>query len=73
VFLVARLPVSLGGIGFLELSFVSLAGMLGMGWTDAFAIVGLATVLYVVALVPGALLYLIPAPAMRPAPRERLP
>jgi uncharacterized membrane protein YbhN (UPF0104 family) len=73
VFLVARLPVSLGGIGFLELSFVSLAGLLGMGWTDAFAIAGLATTLYLVALLPGALLYVIPATAIRPAPRERLP
>jgi hypothetical protein len=73
VFLVARLPVSLGGIGFLELSFVSLSGFLGMGWTDAFAIAGLATTLYLVALLPGALLYLIPAAAIRPAPRERLP
>jgi uncharacterized membrane protein YbhN (UPF0104 family) len=74
VFLVARLPVSLGGLGFLELSFVSLAGLLGMGWTDAFAIAGLATALYLVALTPGAALYLIPAAApVRPAPRERLP
>ena len=73
VFLVARLPISLGGLGFLELSFVSLAGLLGMGWTDAFAIAGLATTLYVVALLPGALLYLIPAAAPRPTPRERLP
>jgi uncharacterized membrane protein YbhN (UPF0104 family) len=73
VFLVARLPVSLGGLGFLELSFVSLAGLLGMGWTDAFAIAGLATTLYLVALLPGALLYLIPAAPIRSAPRERLP
>jgi uncharacterized membrane protein YbhN (UPF0104 family) len=73
VYLVARLPVSIGGLGFLELSFVSLAGMLGVGWTDAFAIAGLATALYLTALIPGALIYLIPAPAVRPAPRERLP
>ena len=74
VFLVARLPVSLGGLGFLELSFVSLAGLLGVSWTDAFAIAGLATALYLVALIPGAVLYLIPAAApVRPAPRERLP
>jgi hypothetical protein len=73
VYLVARLPVSVGGLGFVELSFVSLAGLLGMGWTDAFAIAGLATALYLVALIPGAVLYLIPAPAIRPAPRERLP
>ena len=73
VYLVARLPVSIGGLGFLELTFVSLAGLLGMGWTDAFAIAGLATVLYMTALIPGALLYLIPAAAIRPAPRARLP
>jgi len=74
VYLVARLPVSLGGLGFLELSYVSLAGLLGVGWTDAFAITGLATALYMVALIPGAILYLIPAPApLRPTPRERVP
>jgi hypothetical protein len=73
VYLVARLPVSIGGLGFLELSFVSLAGLLGMGWTDAFAIAGLATALYLTALIPGALIYLIPAAAIRPAPRARLP
>jgi glycosyltransferase 2 family protein len=74
VFLVARLPVSLGGLGFLELSFVSLAGLLGVSWTDAFAIAGLATALYLVALAPGVVLYLIPAATpVRRAPRERLP
>ena len=74
VYLVARLPVSLGGLGFLELSFVTLAGFLGVSLTDAFAIAGLATALYLVALVPGAVLYLIPATApVRPAPRARLP
>ena len=75
VYLVARLPVSLGGLGFLELSFVSLAGLLGVSWTDAFAIAGLATALYLVALAPGAVA--VPrsraGPAGRPAPRERLP
>jgi hypothetical protein len=73
VYLVARLPVSVGGLGFLELSFVSLAGLLGMAWTDAFAIAGLATALYLVALAPGAVVYLIPAAAIGPAQRERLP
>ncbi|MGH7319881.1 MAG: lysylphosphatidylglycerol synthase transmembrane domain-containing protein [Candidatus Rokuibacteriota bacterium] len=74
VFLLARLPVSLGGLGFVELSFVSLAGLLGVGWTDAFSIAGLATALYLVALVPGAILYLWPAPDPLPAPpHERLP
>ena len=69
VYLVARLPVSLGGLGVLELSFVSLAGLLGLGWTDAFSIAALATALYLVALAPGALLYLLPAAA----PRARMP
>lgn len=74
VFLVARLPVSLGGLGFLELSFVSLAGLLGVGWTDAFLIASLSTALYLVALAPGAVLYLFPAAAPLPArPRARLP
>jgi hypothetical protein len=53
---------------------VSLAGLLGVGWTDAFAIAGLATALYLLALVPGAVVYLIPAPTpIRPTTRERLP
>ncbi len=74
VFLLARLPVSLGGLGFVELSFVSLSGLLGLGWTDAFSIVGLATTLYLVALVPGALAYLVPVIApVRARSRERLP
>jgi uncharacterized membrane protein YbhN (UPF0104 family) len=73
VFLVARLPVSLGGLGFLELSFVSLAGLLGLGWTDAFLIAGLSTVLYIVALAPGAVLYLFPDVAPQGARRVRLP
>src|SRR5262249_44274171 len=68
VYLVARLPVSLGGLGILELSFVSLAGLLGLGWTDAFSIAGLATALYLVALVPGLLLYLLPATTPTAAP-----
>ncbi len=74
VYLVARLPVSLGGLGFLELSFVSLASLLGVGWTDAFSIVGLSTVLYLIALLPGAVAYLFPGGLPVPArPRERLP
>jgi hypothetical protein len=75
VYLVARLPVSLGGLGFLELSFVSLAGLLGLSWTDAFAIAGLATALYLVALIPGALLYLFPAavPMAAAPPRVGVP
>ena len=74
VYLVARLPVSLGGLGFVELSFVSLTGLLGLGWTDAFSIAALATALYLFALTPGALLCLFPVPGPVAArPRERLP
>ena len=73
VFLLARLPVSLGGLGFLEASFVSLAGLLGMEWTDAFLIAGLSTALYLVALAPGAVLYLFPASPVSVGTRERLP
>lgn len=74
VYLVARLPVSLGGLGVLELSFVSLAGLLGLGWTEAFLIAGLSTALYLLALAPGAVLYLFPAALPLGArPRERLP
>jgi len=74
VYMVARLPVSVGGLGFLELSFVSVGGFLGMRAADAFSIAGLATALYIVALIPGTVLYLLPAgPAVRPAARERMP
>ena len=74
VYLVARLPVSLGGLGVLELSFVSLTGLLGLGWTEAFGIAFLSTALYLLALTPGAVLYLFPAALPLGArPRERLP
>ena len=69
VYLVARLPVSLGGLGFLELSFVSLAGLLGVGWTDAFAITGLATALYLVALDARRRALPDPGPGRRSGPR----
>jgi acetyltransferase-like isoleucine patch superfamily enzyme len=65
VFLVARLPVSLGGLGVLELSFVYLGGLLGLGRTQAFSIAVLAEALVLVSLVPGAVAYLFPA---RPVP-----
>jgi uncharacterized membrane protein YbhN (UPF0104 family) len=63
VFLVARLPVSLGGLGVLEASFVYLAGLLGLGVTDAFSIALLAEALVLVALLPGAAVYLFPSAA----------
>jgi hypothetical protein len=71
VFLVARLPVSLGGLGVLELSFVYLATLLGVGRTDAFSIAVLSEALVLVSLFPGAVAYLFPATA--PVPQERLP
>jgi len=72
VFLVARLPVSLGGIGVLEVSFVYLAGLLGLGRTEAFSIAVLSEALLFVALIPGALVYLFPAGTAL-APEERVP
>lgn len=74
VFLVARLPVSLGGLGVLELSFVYLATMLGLGRTEAFSIAVLAEGLMILCLAPGAIAYLFPtAVSLAPAARERLP
>jgi uncharacterized membrane protein YbhN (UPF0104 family) len=60
VFLVARLPVSLGGLGVLELSFVYLAALLGLGRTEAFSIAVVAEALVLVSLLPGAVAYLFP-------------
>jgi uncharacterized membrane protein YbhN (UPF0104 family) len=71
VFLIARLPVSLGGIGVLDWSFVSLAALLGVGRTEAFSITLMAQALVLVSLLPGAIAYLFPAPA--PVAAERLP
>jgi len=78
VFLVARLPVSLGGIGVLETSFVYLAALLGLGPTEALSIALLAEAVVLVSLSPGALVYVLPS-AGHPRsgwaarPRERLP
>jgi hypothetical protein len=59
VFLVARLPISLGGMGVLEGSFVVLAGLLGIAADDAFSIVILCRIAELIALVPGAVAYLL--------------
>jgi hypothetical protein len=67
VFMVARLPVSLGGLGVLELSFVYLATLLGLGRTEAFSIAVLAEGLVILCLVPGAIAYLFPAAFPVPA------
>jgi hypothetical protein len=61
VYLVARLPVSLGGLGVVEGSFVYLAGLFGLGATEAFSVAVLVEVLLLAALAPGALAYLLPA------------
>jgi uncharacterized membrane protein YbhN (UPF0104 family) len=71
VFLVARLPVSLGGIGVLELSFVYLAALLGLGRTEAFSIALVAEALVLISLLPGAVAYLLPPPA--PVAAGRVP
>jgi uncharacterized membrane protein YbhN (UPF0104 family) len=74
VFLVARLPVSLGGIGVLEASFVYLATLLGLGRTEALSIALLGEAAVLVSLSPGAVAYLAPTGTPVPAkPRERLP
>jgi len=61
VFLVARLPVSLGGIGVVESAFVYLASRLGVLPADAFAVALLAEAALVVSLLPGAVAYFLPA------------
>jgi uncharacterized membrane protein YbhN (UPF0104 family) len=61
VFLVARLPVSVGGLGVLELSFVYLATLLGMGRTQAFSIAMVAEAMVLLSLLPGAVAYLFPS------------
>jgi len=74
VFLVARLPVSLGGLGVLELSFVYLATLLGLGRTEAFSIAVVAEGLVILCLTPGAVAYFFPVSVRVPAAaRERLP
>jgi hypothetical protein len=71
VFMVARLPVSIGGLGVLELSFVYLATLLGLGRTEAFSIALLAEGLVILSLAPAALAYWFPAPP--PVARPRAP
>ena len=63
VFLIARIPISLGGIGVVESSFVILAGRIGLGATEAFSLALLAEMLLLISLLPGAVLALQPAPA----------
>ena len=52
----------------LELSFVYLAVLLGMGRTDAFSIALVAEAMVLLSLLPGALAYLFPSPAGRGSP-----
>ena len=57
-FLVARLPISLGGVGIQEGAFVGLALVLGFQRDPALAIALLSQITLVVALIPGAFAYL---------------
>ena len=57
-FLVARLPISLGGIGIQEGAFVGLALVLGFQRDRALAIALLSQITLIVALIPGAIAYL---------------
>ncbi len=52
--MVARLPVSLGGFGVQEASFVYLAGLLGMGRSDAVATMLVVDAVLVLTLLPAA-------------------
>jgi uncharacterized membrane protein YbhN (UPF0104 family) len=51
---VARLPISLGGFGVQEVSFVYLAGLLGMPATDALATMLVADAVLLLTLLPAA-------------------
>jgi uncharacterized membrane protein YbhN (UPF0104 family) len=52
--MVARLPVSLGGFGVQEASFVYLAGLLGLGRSDAVATMFIVDAVLVLTLLPAA-------------------
>jgi hypothetical protein len=51
---IARLPISIGGLGVQQLSFVYLAGLLGVAPTDALATMLVADAVLVIALLPSA-------------------
>ena len=51
---VARLPISLGGFGVQEASFVYLAGLLGVGASDALATMLVADAVLLITLLPAA-------------------
>jgi uncharacterized membrane protein YbhN (UPF0104 family) len=52
---VARLPISLGGFGVQEVSFVYLAGLLGMSASDALATMLVTDAALLMTLAPAAL------------------
>ena len=58
VFLVGRLPISLGGIGVVEGTFVLFASLMGIEVDAALAIAFLAQATMIVILLPGAMAYL---------------
>jgi uncharacterized membrane protein YbhN (UPF0104 family) len=52
--MIARLPVSLGGFGVQEASFVYLAGLLGLGASDAVAVMLVMDAVLILTLLPAA-------------------
>lgn len=68
--LLARLPISIGGFGVQEVSFISLLGLLGTPPTEAFSITLVAQCLLILGLAPGAFAYLL---AARARPQGTLP
>lgn len=59
VYLFARLPVSLGGLGAEQVGFVAAAALVGIGTDSAAAVSFLVVFALLVALVPGALAWLL--------------
>lgn len=74
VYLVGRLPISLGGIGVVEGTFVLLGTLLGIELDAALAIAVLSQVTMIVILLPGAVAYSVyssASEAQPPAPTAR--
>ena len=72
VYLVGRLPISLGGIGVVEGTFVLLGMLLGIELDAALAIAVLSQVTMIVILLPGAVAYFVSpsaSEAQLPSPR----
>jgi uncharacterized membrane protein YbhN (UPF0104 family) len=70
VYLVGRLPISLGGIGVVEGTFVLFASLMGIAVDSALAIAFLAQATMIVILLPGAIAYLMKASEGKTAAAE---